>query len=82
MRSIADLALKCSALDLGSVRSHASVLDCLCWARAHWQGLDVHFGQFPPFKPHFDTNDLQYNKTLKQTKILDINKAKSLTNIN
>ena len=45
------------------------------------EGLDVDFRSFPSFKPHFDTNDVQHNKTLKQTKTLDINKTKSLTNI-
>jgi hypothetical protein len=82
MRSIVDLTLKHHALDLGSACSHASALDLLCWARAHWQGPDVQFGHFPPFKPHFDTNDLQHNKTLKQMKTLDTNKVKGLTNIN
>jgi hypothetical protein len=35
----------------------------------------------PPFKPCFDANDLQHNKTNKLTKTLANNKTKSLTNI-
>jgi hypothetical protein len=44
-------------------------------------GTRSFFRFFPPFKPHFDANDLQHNKTLKLTKTLENNKTKSLTNI-
>jgi hypothetical protein len=42
---------------------------------------NLHFKSFSPFNPHIDVNDLQHNKTLKLTKTLEINNAKSLTNI-
>jgi hypothetical protein len=43
MCSITDLALERSVLNLGFVCLHAGTLDRLCWARVHFQGLDVHF---------------------------------------
>jgi hypothetical protein len=39
------------------------------------------FCPFSPFYPQFECKDLQHHKTLKQTKTLEINNAKSLTNI-
>jgi hypothetical protein len=43
MCSITDLALERNVLNLGSVCLHVGMLDRLCWARVHFQGLDVHF---------------------------------------
>ena len=40
------------------------------------------FALFHPLQPWFECKDLQQHKTLKQTKMLEINNAKRLTNIN
>ena len=60
-----------------------SALDRSSCARAQWQGAC--FSSFCPFSqilPRFHRKDLQHQRTLKQTKKLDNNTAKGLTNIN
>ena len=82
VRSIPGLALECSctrswlyALACRHARS------CLLGSSALAGTPNLHFKSFSPFNSHIDVNDLQHSKTLKLTKTLKINNAKSLTNI-
>jgi hypothetical protein len=59
-------------VDEACTRSHL-------WARAYFQGFSL---LNSPFKLQFDCKDLQHHKILKLNETLDINKTKSLMNIN
>jgi hypothetical protein len=75
------LDLIAGALDHVMLGSIIGALDRSSCAIDHTSKDQIFLCSFPPFKPHFDANDLQHNKTPKLTKTLENNKTKSLTNI-
>ena len=60
---------------------YVAVLDRRSCVRSHLQGPKFYLCLISPISATNCTNDLQHTKILKQLKTLDINTAKSLTNI-
>jgi hypothetical protein len=56
-----------------ALRLTRHALDRTPWARAHWQGPNLHFLPFFTLLTAIWCKDLQHHKTLKQTKKLEIN---------